>query len=145
MRRKRKHWDTFRPSKDDGADYVIQSSYTFLDAENRIVCPTSNNHVLILQATDEEGNILPEFKKLFDIDIKAAKQRQSFLGKHSEQNLLSVVFDYDGNLWFATGGFRIYPERGQQGVMGYIAHSAIDAILRGEQTDLEKAVFLFMS
>lgn len=27
--------------------------------------------------------------------------------------------------------------------MGYIAHSAIDAILRGEQTDLEKAVFVY--
>lgn len=98
--------------------------------------------MLILQATDEEGNVLPEFKKLLDIDIKAAAE--AALGKTLEQNLLSVVFDYDGNLWFATGGFRIYPERGQQGVMGYIAHSAIDAILRGEQTDLEKAV-LFMS
>ncbi len=47
-----------------------------------------------------------------------------------------MVFDYDGNLWFATGGFRIYPERQQQGVIGYIAHSAIDAILNGEQADL---------
>lgn len=52
----------FSPKQHDGSDYVIQSSYTFLDAENRIVCPTSNNHVLILQATDEEGNVLPEFK-----------------------------------------------------------------------------------
>ena len=131
----------FSPKQHDGSDYVIQSSYTFLDAENRIVCPTSNNHVLILQATDEEGNVLPEFKKLLDIDITAAAE--AALGKTLEQNLLSVVFDYDGNLWFATGGFRIYPERGQQGVMGYIAHSAIDAILRGEQTDLEKAVFVY--
>ena len=131
----------FSPKQHDGSDYVIQSSYTFLDAENRIVCPTSNNHVLILQATDEEGNVLQEFKKLLDIDIKAAAE--AALGKTLEQNLLSVVFDYDGNLWFATGGFRIYPERGQQGVMGYIAHSAIDAILRGEQTDLEKAVFVY--
>ena len=34
--------------------YVIQSSYTFMDASNRIVCPTSNNHVLMLRATDEK-------------------------------------------------------------------------------------------
>ena len=54
-----------------------------------------------------------------------------------------MVFDYDGNLWFATGGFRIYPERQQQGVLGYIAHSAIEAILNGEQTDLSKAVFVY--
>jgi len=44
---------------------------------------------------------------------------------------------------FAAGGFRIYPEREQQGVLGYIAHSAIEAILNGEQADLSKAVFVY--
>lgn len=131
----------FSPKQHDGGDYVIQSSYTFLDAENRIVCPTSNNHVLMLRATDEDGNVLPEFEKVLDIDIKAAAEKA--LGKKLEQNLLSVVFDYEGNLWFATGGFRIYPERKQQGVMGYIAHSAIDGILNGEKVDLSKAVFVY--
>ena len=130
----------FSPKKHDGGGYVIQSSYTFLDASNRIVCPTSNNHVLMLRATDENGNVLPEFEKVLDIDIKAAAE--AALGKELTQNLLSVVFDYDGNLWFATGGFRIYPQRQQQGVIGYIAHSAIDAILNGKQTDLSKAVFV---
>ena len=131
----------FSPKQHDGGSYLIQSSYTFLNAENRIVCPTSNNHVLMLRATDEEGNVLPEFEKVLDIDIKAAAE--AALGKELTQNLLSVVFDYDGNLWFATGGFRIYPERQQQGVLGYIAHSAIEAILNGEQTDLSKAVFVY--
>ena len=131
----------FSPKQHDGGSYLIQSSYTFLDAENRIVCPTSNNHVLMLRATDEEGNVLPEFEKVLDIDIKATAE--AALGKELTQNLLSVVFDYDGNLWFATGGFRIYPERQQQGVLGYIAHSAIEAILNGEQTDLSKAVFVY--
>ena len=131
----------FSPKQHDGGGYVIQSSYTFLDSENRIVCPTSNNHVLMLRATDEAGNILPEFEKVLDINIKAAAE--AALGKTLEQNLLSVVFDYEGNLWFATGGFRIYPEREQQGVLGYIARSAIDAILSGEQTDLSDAVFVY--
>ena len=131
----------FSPKQHDGGGYVIQSSYTFLDSENRIVCPTSNNHVLMLRATDEAGNVLPEFEKVLDIDIKAAAE--AALGKELTQNLLSVVFDYDGNLWFATGGFRIYPEREQQGVLGYIAHSAIEAILNGEQADLSKAVFVY--
>ena len=131
----------FSPKQHDGGGYVIQSSYTFLDSENRIVCPTSNNHVLMLRATDEAGNVLPEFEKVLDIDIKAAAE--AALGKELTQNLLSVVFDYDGNLWFATGGFRIYPERQQQGVLGYIARSAIDAILSGEQTDLSDAVFVY--
>ena len=131
----------FSPKKHDGGGYVIQSSYTFLDSENHIVCPTSNNHVLMLRATDEAGNVLPEFEKVLDIDIKAAAE--TALGKELTQNLLSVVFDYDGNLWFATGGFRIYPEREQQGVLGYIERSAIDAILNGEQADLSDAVFVY--
>ena len=130
----------FSPKQHDGGGYMIQSSYTFLDQENRIVCPTSNNHVLMMRATDEAGNVLPEFEKVLDIDIKAAAE--TALGKALGQNLLSVVFDYEGNLWFATGGFRIYPQRAQQGVMGYIARSAIDAILNGETVDLAKAVYV---
>ena len=130
----------FSPKQHDGGGYMIQSSYTFLDSENRIVCPTSNNHVLMLRATDEDGNVLPEFEKVLDIDVKAAAEVA--LGRELTQNLLSVVFDYEGNLWFATGGFRIYPERGQQGVMGYIARSAIDAILAGEEIDLASAVYV---
>ena len=130
----------FSPKQHDGGGYMIQSSYTFLDNENRIVCPTSNNHVLMLRATDEAGSVLPEFEKVLDIDIKAAAE--TALGKALGQNLLSVVFDYEGNLWFATGGFRIYPQRAQQGVMGYIARSAIDAILNGEAVDLAKAVYV---
>ena len=105
------------------------------------MCPTNNNHVLMLKATDEDGNVLPEFEKVLDIDIKAAAE--AALGKTLDQNLLAVVFDYEGNLWFATGGFRIYPDRKQQGAMGYISRTAIDAILNGEETDLSDAVFVY--
>ena len=131
----------FSPKQHDEGGYVIQSSYSFVDESNRIVCPTSNNHLLMLKATDEEGNVLPEFEKVLDIDIKAAAE--AALGKTLDQNLLSVVFDYDGNLWFATGGFRIYPDREQQGAVGYISHSAIDAILNGEEADLTNSVFVY--
>lgn len=131
----------FSPKQHDEGGYVIQSSYSFVDESNRIVCPTSNNHVLMLKATDEEGNMLPEFEKVLDIDIKAAAE--AALGKTLDQNLLSVVFDYDGNLWFATGGFRIYPDRAQQGAVGYISRSAIDAILNGEEADLTDSVFVY--
>lgn len=130
----------FSPTQHDGGGYVIQSSYSFVYESNRIVCPTSNNHVLMLKTTDDEGNVLPEFEKVLDIDIKAAAE--AILGKTLDQNLLSVVFDYDGNLWFATGGFRIYPDRGQQGAIGYISRSAIDAILNNEEVDLSTAVFV---
>lgn len=130
----------FSPTQHDGGGYVIQSSYSFVDESNRIVCPTSNNHVLMLKTTDDEGNVLPKFEKVLDIDIKAAAE--AILGKTLDQNLLSVVFDYDGNLWFATGGFRIYPDRGQQGAIGYISRSAIDAILNNEEVDLSTAIFV---
>ena len=131
----------FSPKQHDNGEYLIQSSYSFVDESNRLVCPTNNNHVLMLKATDEDGNVLPEFEKVLDIDIKAAAE--AALGKTLDQNLLAVVFDYEGNLWFATGGFRIYPDRKQQGAMGYISHTAIDAILNGEETDLSEAVFVY--
>ena len=131
----------FSPKQHDNGEYLIQSSYSFVDESNRLVCPTNNNHVLMLKAIDEDGNVLPEFEKVLDIDIKAAAE--AALGKTLDQNLLAVVFDYEGNLWFATGGFRIYPDRKQQGAMGYISRTAIDAILNGEETDLSEAVFVY--
>ena len=131
----------FSPKQHDNGEYLIQSSYSFVDESNRLVCPTNNNHVLMLKATDEDGNVLPEFEKVLDIDIKAAAE--AALGKTLDQNLLAVVFDYEGNLWFATGGFRIYPDRKQQGAMGYISRTAIDKILNGEDVDLSEAVFVY--
>ena len=131
----------FSPKQHDNGSYLIQSSYSFVDESNRIVCPTNDNRVLMLKATDEEGNVLPEFEKVLDIDIKAAAEEA--LGKTLDQNLLSVVFDYEGNLWFATGGFRIYPDRKQQGTFGYVSRAAIDKILNGEDVDLSDAVFVY--
>lgn len=131
----------FSPAKHDGGGYLIQSSYSFVDGRNLIVCPTSHNHVLMLRATDEKGTPLPVFEKVLDINIKEAAER--VLGRSLEQNLLSIVFDYDGNLWFVTGGFRIYPSRGQQGAMGYISHNAIDAILAGGTADLDHEVHVY--
>ena len=131
----------FSPKQHDNGSYLIQSSYSFVDESNRIVCPTNDNRVLMLKATDEEGNVLPEFEKVLDIDIKAAVE--AALGKTLDQNLLSVVFDYEGNLWFATGGFRIYPDRKQQGTFGYVSRAAIDKILNGEDVDLSDAVFVY--
>lgn len=84
----------FSPTKHDGGGYVIQSSYSFVDGRNLIVCPTSHNHVLMLRAADENGTPLPVFEKVLDIDIKAAAEK--VLGRTLDQKLLSVVFDYEG-------------------------------------------------
>lgn len=80
----------FSPRKHDGSNYVIQSSYTFLDSKNRIVCPTSNNHVLMLKSTDENGNVLPEFQKVLDIDIKAAAET-AFGKKTGSESFISSI------------------------------------------------------
>ncbi|MBD5558943.1 MAG: hypothetical protein HDQ87_01080 [Clostridia bacterium] len=117
-----------------GEDFVIQPSYSFVDSENRIVCPTNNNHVIILQTLDENGEVLPQFTKVADIDIMAAAEQA--LGKQLDQNLLSVTYDYEGNLWFVTGGFRIYPDRQQTGAVGYISNDVITALLNGEPADI---------
>ena len=45
----------------------------------------------MLRATDENGNVLPEFEKVLDIDITAAAE--AALGKELTQNHLSVVYD----------------------------------------------------
>ena len=42
-----------------------------------------------------------------------------------------------------TGGFRIYPSRGQQGAMGYVSHAAIEAILAGGTADLDHEVHVY--
>lgn len=132
---------SFIPSIHDTESYSIQSSYSFVDSDNNIVCPTSHNHVLILKTTDENGRVLEVFEKLADIDIMAAAE--AVLGKDIEQNLLSVVFDYQGNLWFATGGFRIYPERQQTGIIGYIQSSAIESLKAGGGVDINSSVFVY--
>lgn len=124
-----------------GESYAIQSSYSFIDHENHIVCPTSDNHVIIFQSLDSAGNVLPEFQKLLDIDVKTAAEKA--LGKELGQNLLSIVYDFDGNLWFVTGGFRIYPDRKQTGVAGYISRNAIEALLSGKDVDLEKEMHFY--
>ena len=129
----------FIPAKHDGGGYYVQPSYSFVDSKNHVVCPTSHNHVIMLRVTDETGAPLQLFEKVLDIDIGALAEQA--LGKTIEQKLLSVTYDYDGNLWFVTGGFRIYPERQQTGVMGYITRAAIDDILAGNEPDLSKNVF----
>ncbi len=128
----------FSPAKHDGGGYLIQSSYSFVERAQPHRLPHQPQPCADARATDENGTPLPVFEKVLDINIKEAAER--LLGRSLEQNLLSIVFDYDGNLWFVTGGFRIYPSRGQQGAMGYISHNAIDAILAGGTADLDHEV-----
>ena len=132
----------FSPKQHDGGGYVIQSSYTFLDSENRIVCPTSNNHVLMLRATDEAGNVLPEFEKVLDIDIKAAAE--AALGKAAGRRIFCpwslTTKETSGLQPAASASTRSVSSR----ACWAISHAPPSTrFSSGEQADLSDAVFVY--
>lgn len=125
------------PLHDNGAKYGIQISYSFVDKENYLVGPTTHGHVIMVQTYDEQGNILPIFKKKLDVDIVSGAV--SVLGEDIDRNLLSIAYDYEGNLWFVTGGFHKNPSYSKAGFVGYLEREYIDRALAGESvTDVAK-------
>ena len=130
----------FQPYLDDnGAKYGIQISYSFVDKENYLVGPTTNGHVVMIKTSDENGEILPVFEKMLDVDIVSGAV--AALGEDIDQNLLSLVYDYSGNIWFVTGGFHKNPQYSNAGFVGYLKREYIDRCLSGE-TDLEPQEYL---
>lgn len=132
---------SFVPQRDDGAGYAFQISYSFVDANDNVVAPTSHGHILVMRTLDQDGQVLPVFEKLADIDVMAAAAR--ILGEEVGQNLLSIVYDYQGNLWFVTGGFRIYPQRDPAGLIGYISSEYMALAGSPEAPDLDEHIFLY--
>ncbi len=129
----------FMPALDDGLKYGIQSSYSFVDAKSNLVGPTTNGHVIMLKMYDEEGNILKKFEKVLYVDVMTPATKA--LGEDIDTNLLSIIYDYEGNLWFVTGGFHINPEHNKDGVIGYLEREYIDKCLAGEK-DLDASGYL---
>lgn len=130
----------FVPSKHDTAEsYRVQISYSFVDKDNNIVLPTTHGHIIVLRTMDESGEILPIFEKILDINVvDYAKQ---LLSEEIDTRLLSIIYDYSGNLWFVTGGFRIDPARDPAGFLGYISREYIEAGLHGESLPREEHIF----
>ena len=134
------HLGSFVPGRDDGGGYSFQISYSLVDSKDNVVVPTSDGRILVLRTMDEAGNILPVFEKVMDIDLMAQAEAQ--LTGEIDQNLLSIVYDYAGNLWFTTGGFRINPHRGQQGFLGYISAEYMHQE-EGEHLSLANHIFFY--
>ncbi len=132
---------SYYPATDDDHPYAIQQSYSFIDSDNNIVAPTTDNRIIMLRSLDEEGNVLEKFEKILDVNI--AEVANAVMGEEFTQTLMSIVYDYSGNLWFSTGGFRIYPERQETGFIGYISRGAIDDILAGIEPDLTSEVHFY--
>lgn len=121
------------PLHDNGAKYGIQISYSFVDKENYLVGPTTHGHVIMVQTYDEQGNILPIFKKKLDVDIVSGAV--GVLGEDIDKNLLSIAYDYEGNIWFVTGGFHKNPSHSKAGFVGYLDREYIDCVLAGESVE----------
>lgn len=121
----------FQPVLDDGGQkYGIQISYSFVDKENYLVGPTTHGHVIMVKTYDDRGNILPVFEKKLDVDIVSEASR--VLGEEIDRNLLSIAYDYEGNIWFVTGGFHKNPSYSKAGFAGYLEREYIDRVLAGE-------------
>ncbi len=120
----------FVPALHDTEQYRVQISYSFVDSENNVVLPTTHGHVIILRTYDETGAILPVFEKILDVNV--TQVAQSVLGEDIDTRLLSIVYDYKGNLWFVTGGFQIHPQRDPAGFLGYLSREYIDRVQAGE-------------
>lgn len=106
-----------------------------------MVLPTSHGHVIILRTYDETGAVLPVFEKILDVDVTQAAQ--AILGEDIDTRLLSIVYDYQGNLWFVTGGFQIRPERDPAGFLGYLSREYIDRTLAGENLSAEEYLHFY--
>lgn len=129
----------FVPQEHDGQQYRVQISYSFVDSYGNVVLPTSHGHIIVLQTKDEAGEILPVFQKIMDVDVSSLAVK--LFGEDIDTNLLSIVYDYEGNLWFVTGGFRIYPDRNPAGFMGYISREYIEKTMNGDTVSAEDYVY----
>ncbi len=123
---------SFMPALNDDTVYGIQISYSFVDAKNNFVGPATNGHVVMFKTTDDNGNVLELFEKLLDVDVTTPAKEA--LGDDIDTNILSITYDYSGNLWFVTGGFHKNPEYSKDGFAGYLEREYIDAVLDGDDT-----------
>lgn len=122
----------FQPVLDDnGSKYGIQISYSFVDKENYLVGPTTHGHIIMVQTYDNQGNVLSVFQKKLDVDI--VSEAVSTLGEDIDKNLLSITYDYSGNIWFVTGGFHKNPSYSKAGFVGYLEREYIDRVLSGDR------------
>ena len=118
------------PQNPEASPYALQISYSFVDALGNLVVPTNHGHILMLKTTDELGEPLAIFEKTLDVDVVSVAKEQ--LGQEINDDLLSLIFDYEGNLWFVTGGFRMDPAVRADGFTGYLEREYIDRVLAGE-------------
>jgi len=120
-------------------EYTLQTSYSMVDNEDHIIAPTSHGHIYYLRTKDENGNLTAQEESLV-LDLNIVKEAKKQLGDNIDPRLLSVIYDYKGNLWFASGGFLVIPENDSVkypggGFMGYLSHDYIKNALDGQTSE----------
>ncbi len=121
-------------------EYTLQTSYSMVDNEDHIIAPTSHGHVYYLRTKDENGDPTTTNKDSLVLDINVAEEAKKVLGNDIDPRLLSVIYDYKGNLWFVTGGFLYIPENNLTkysggGFLGYLSRDYIAQALNGQAPD----------
>lgn len=129
----------FVPAMDEGKQCALKISYSFVDHLGNLVAPTSDGRIIILKIKDENGEIYPVSQKIMEVNVAQEAIKQ--LGEGVDTRLLGIVYDYEGNLWFVTGGFRIVPDRDPAGFIGYLSREYIDGVLGGENPSLDGNIF----
>ena len=88
----------FSPKQHDNGDYLIQSSYSFVDESNRLVCPTNNNpvsytHLDVYKRQAQESATaqrLGDVKKISEVVTVPLPRK--FASSHSGLYFLSSIF-----------------------------------------------------
>ncbi len=130
---------TIKAGENYTKEYTLQTSYSMVDNEDHIIAPTSHGHIFYLRTKDENGNTTTTNEDSLVLDINVVEEAKKVLGDNIDPRLLSVIYDYKGNLWFVTGGFLYIPGNNNKytdgGFLGYISRDYIAQALNGQTPD----------
>lgn len=87
-------------------------AYMYMDATNRIIIPSVERHINLVQRID--GPLGPSFSTVRSIDLNGVIT--------ADQPLLNAMLDASGNIWFSTGGIRgVFDGTGTATTVGYVS------------------------
>lgn len=126
------------PSLSFSYDSENSSSLIFTDNAGNKIVPYQKG-IAIRDFSGEEIQTIGSFVPVTDDGADYTLQTSYMYIDHEDRNLLSLVADYKGNIWFASGGMCVYPDRYPHGFAGYVEYDAVQKLLAGENVDISAA------
>lgn len=117
------------PSLSFSYDSENSSSLIFTDNAGNKIVPYQKG-IAIRDFSGEEIQTIGSFVPVTDDGADYTLQTSYMYIDHVDRNLLSLVADYKGNIWFASGGMCVYPDRYPHGFAGYVEYDAVQKLLR---------------